>query len=119
MINRVVRWYEHHARLLPWRDPDVSAWAVLVSEVMLQQTPVSRVEPVFEVMDDSLAVASRLAADAPGEAVRGWGRFGYPRRALRLHAAASACVAGHNGEVPTISRNYVHCQVLATTPRRP
>ena len=100
MINKVVRWYEQHARPLPWRDASASAWAVLVSEVMLQQTPVSRVEPVFGSWMARWPSPRDLAADAPGEAVREWGRLGYPRRALRLHAAATACVQDHNGEVP-------------------
>jgi len=100
MINIIERWYRHHARTLPWRGDHVSAWAVLVSEVMLQQTPVSRVEPVFVEWMARWPTPADLAAESPGEAVRAWGRLGYPRRALRLHAAASACVAQHGGEVP-------------------
>ena len=98
-------WFERTARDLPWReacdDPDTRAWAVLVSEVMLQQTPVVRVLPVFETWLARWPDPAALAADSPGEAVRMWGRLGYPRRALRLHAAAAVCVDRHGGAVPS------------------
>ncbi|HEY5184968.1 MAG TPA: A/G-specific adenine glycosylase [Actinomycetes bacterium] len=96
----VLAWYDDHARDLPWRRPGTTAWAVLVSEVMLQQTPVERVLPVFAAWLDRWPEPAALAADAPGEAVRMWGRLGYPRRALRLHAAATGCVQEHGGRVP-------------------
>lgn len=96
----ILEWYDDHARDLPWRRPDTTAWAVLVSEVMLQQTPVSRVLPDYLAWLERWPTASALAADAPGEALRMWGRLGYPRRALRLHAAACAIVARHAGAVP-------------------
>jgi A/G-specific adenine glycosylase len=73
---------------------------VLVSEVMLQQTPVSRVAPVYQAWLDRWPDAASLAAAEPGDAVRMWGRLGYPRRALRLHEAANECVRSHGGEVP-------------------
>ncbi len=92
-------WYDRNARDLPWRG-GASAWAVMVSEFMLQQTPVSRVLPVFAVWMDRWPTPALLAAESPGEAVRAWGRLGYPRRALRLHAAATAIVADHGGQVP-------------------
>ncbi|HET6653332.1 MAG TPA: A/G-specific adenine glycosylase [Nocardioides sp.] len=97
---RVLPWYDEHARDLPWRDPSASPWAVMVSEFMLQQTPVSRVLPVYEQWLERWPRASGLAAEPAGEAVRAWGRLGYPRRALRLHAAATQIVRGHDGEVP-------------------
>jgi A/G-specific adenine glycosylase len=97
----VLQWYDEHARELPWRQPGKPAWAVLVSEVMLQQTPVSRVLPAYLAWLERWPTAGALAADAPGEAVRMWGRLGYPRRALRLHAAACALVARHDGAVPS------------------
>lgn len=95
----LAQWYAEHARDLPWRaDPD--PWAVLVSEVMLQQTPVARVLPVFAEWMRRWPDPAALAAEPAGEAVRAWGRLGYPRRALRLHAAAGAIVAEHAGRVP-------------------
>jgi A/G-specific adenine glycosylase len=96
----LLAWYDAHARELPWRGPGTSAWSVLVSEFMLQQTPVARVIPVHEEWLDRWPVPAALAAEPAGEAVRAWGRLGYPRRALRLHAAATAIVDRHGGEVP-------------------
>jgi A/G-specific adenine glycosylase len=93
-------WYDAHARDLPWRDPSASPWAVLVSELMLQQTPVARVLPVYERWLERWPSPAALAAVPTGEAVRAWGRLGYPRRALRLHAAATAIVEKHHGHVP-------------------
>ena len=93
-------WFAGAGRDLPWRRPGTSPYAVLVSEVMLQQTPVARVVPVYEAWLARWPDAERLADDEPGEAVRMWGRLGYPRRALRLHAAACAVVERHGGELP-------------------
>jgi A/G-specific adenine glycosylase len=96
----ILDWYSAHRRDLPWRTDDASAWGVLVSEFMLQQTPVARVLPVYEAWLTRWPTPAALAADEPGEAVRSWGRLGYPRRALRLHGAATAIVDRHEGEVP-------------------
>src|SRR6186997_544588 len=96
----VLRWYDEHARDLPWRAPGATPWAVMVSEFMLQQTPVARVLPVFESWMSTWPTPGALADAPSGEAVRAWGRLGYPRRALRLHAAAQAIVERHGGEVP-------------------
>ena len=97
----ILGWYDEHARDLPWRRTSASAWSVMVSEFMLQQTPVARVLPVHAAWLERWPAPADLAADEPGEAVRAWGRLGYPRRALRLHAAAAAIVADHGGEVPS------------------
>jgi A/G-specific adenine glycosylase len=96
----VLDWYAANARDLPWRQPAATAWGVLVSEVMLQQTPVVRVLPVWQEWLSRWPTPAGLAAEPPGEAVRAWGRLGYPRRALRLHAAAAAIVDRHGGAVP-------------------
>jgi A/G-specific adenine glycosylase len=74
---------------------------VLVSEVMLQQTPVARVLPVWTEWLARWPTPAALAAAGPGEAIRHWGRLGYPRRALRLHAAATVMVERHDGRVPS------------------
>ncbi|WP_375003858.1 A/G-specific adenine glycosylase [Aeromicrobium sp. CTD01-1L150] len=98
----IVGWFDAAARDLPWRSsaglPD--PWAVLVSELMLQQTPVARVRPVFEEWVQRWPTPSDLAAEPASEAVRAWGRLGYPRRAQRLHAAAVAITEEHGGQVP-------------------
>src|SRR5687768_15902520 len=100
LADAVTGWYAVAARDLPWRRPGVSPWAVLVSEVMLQQTPVARVLPAYDAWLARWPTPGALAADEPGEAVRAWGRLGYPRRALRLHAAATTVVERHGGELP-------------------
>ncbi len=96
----ILSWYDEHARDLPWRSASASAWSVMVSEFMLQQTPVARVLPVHAEWMRRWPTPANLAAEPPGEAVRAWGRLGYPRRALRLHAAATAIVERHDGAVP-------------------
>jgi A/G-specific adenine glycosylase len=100
LTDEVTAWYAVAARDLPWRRPGTSAWGVLVCEVMLQQTPVARVEPVWLAWLERWPAPAALAADEPGEAVRAWGRLGYPRRALRLHASATAVVERHGGQLP-------------------
>ena len=99
--QRVLDWYSANARDLPWRRPDASPWGIFVSEVMLQQTPVARVEPIWHEWLERWPTPADLAAAAPGDAVRAWGRLGYPRRALRLHAAAVAMTEHHEGRVPS------------------
>lgn len=93
-------WYQKNARDLPWRHEGVGAWAILISEVMLQQTPVSRVLPVWREWIERWPSPAHLAAESSGEAIRAWGRLGYPRRAMRLHECAVALVERHGGEVP-------------------
>ncbi|WP_425310831.1 A/G-specific adenine glycosylase [Ammonicoccus fulvus] len=96
----VIEWFAENARDLPWRRSDCSPWGVLVSEFMLQQTPVSRVLEPWRRWLDRWPTPEALALEPAGEAVRAWGRLGYPRRALRLHAAAVAIGERHDGQVP-------------------
>jgi A/G-specific adenine glycosylase len=100
LADEAIAWYAQNARDLPWRQPDTSPWGVLVSEVMLQQTPVVRVEPAWRSWMTRWPTPAALAADPPAEAIRMWGRLGYPRRAMRLHACAVAIVERHDGVVP-------------------
>src|SRR5699024_6313417 len=79
LARAVNTWFDREARDLPWRRADASAWAVLVSEFMLQQTQVSRVEPRYRAWLERWPTPCALAADEPGEAVRAWDRLGYPR----------------------------------------
>jgi A/G-specific adenine glycosylase len=97
----VLGWYAGNARDLPWRAAGVSPWAVLVSEIMLQQTPVSRVLPAYHAWLERWPAPAALAADPAGEAVRQWGRLGYPRRALRLHETATIVTGRYAGELPS------------------
>jgi A/G-specific adenine glycosylase len=101
LAEPVLAWYAEAARDLPWRRPEAGPWAVLVSEIMLQQTPVRRVLPAYTAWLERWPVPAALAADSPGEAVRMWAKLGYPRRALRLHECAAAIVRQHAGEVPS------------------
>jgi A/G-specific adenine glycosylase len=107
MLNRMpeiaaplIEWYRRNARELPWREPGFGAWGVLVSEFMLQQTPVNRVIPHLAAWLERWPTPTDLAADAPAEAVRQWANLGYPRRALWLHRAAVEIRDEHGGVVP-------------------
>lgn len=100
IAEAATRWYRQHARDLPWRAPGLAAWPVLISEIMLQQTPVARVVPAWRQWVARWPVPAALAAEPPGEAVRAWGRLGYPRRALRLHEIATQLVDRYDGQVP-------------------
>lgn len=100
LSSTIAAWYRENARDLPWRRPGFSPWGVLVSEIMLQQTPVARVIPRLDQWLARWTTPDALAADSPAEAVRAWDRLGYPRRALNLHAAATAIAERHGGEVP-------------------
>jgi A/G-specific adenine glycosylase len=99
-MDVLINWYTNNKRTLPWRSPGVTAWGVLVSEIMLQQTPVARVEPIWLEWMQRWPLPSDLAAVSQGEVVRAWGKLGYPRRALRLHAAAAVIAADHGDVVP-------------------
>ena len=99
--GRLLNWYAVRARALPWRLRHTSAWGIFLCEVMAQQTPVARVEPIWLDWMARWPTPADLAAASPGDVVRAWGRLGYPRRALRLHEAATAIVERHGGEVPS------------------
>ncbi|MEU5693441.1 A/G-specific adenine glycosylase [Actinosynnema sp. NPDC020468] len=96
----LLEWFGENARDLPWRRDECTAWGVLVSEIMLQQTPVARVEPVWREWLGRWPVPSAMARATQGEVLRAWGKLGYPRRALRLHAAAIAIAEEHDDVVP-------------------
>lgn len=96
----LLAWFLEHGRDLPWRHPDFPVWGTLVSEFMLQQTPVARVLPRLERWLERWPTPADLAATEPAEAVRAWDNLGYPRRALWLHAAAVQITERHGGIVP-------------------
>ncbi len=96
----LVPWFDEHARDLPWRRPGTTPWGVLVSEFMLQQTPVSRVAPIWVEWLRRWPRPSDLASAGQADVLRAWGKLGYPRRALRLHAAATAIAEVHADRVP-------------------
>lgn len=97
--RRLIEWWAENGRDLPWRrsrDP----WAVLVSELMLQQTQVARVEDRWERFLDRFPTPAACAASAVGEVVDEWAGLGYNRRAVHLHRSASHCVERFGGELP-------------------
>lgn len=97
---QVVAWYDRERRDLPWRQPGVSAWQILVSEFMLQQTPVSRVQPIWLDWIARWPTPSATAAASAADVLRAWGKLGYPRRAKRLHECATEIAAEHGDVVP-------------------
>ncbi|MDH6532676.1 A/G-specific adenine glycosylase [Aurantimicrobium minutum] len=101
MQQDIIDWFETEGRDLPWRQPGFTPWGSLVSEFMLQQTPVARVIPRLNDWLKRWPTPAALAASPAGDAVRAWDNLGYPRRALWLHACAVAIVDKHNGEVPS------------------
>lgn len=98
--DELLRWYRKAQRDLPWRRPGVSAWQILVSEFMLQQTPVARVEPIWLAWIARWPTASATAVAGSAEVLRAWGKLGYPRRAKRLHECAVVISSDHGDVVP-------------------
>ncbi|WP_424805118.1 A/G-specific adenine glycosylase [Rhodococcus sp. 27YEA15] len=96
----LLKWYADTARDLPWRRDGVSAWQILMSEIMLQQTPVVRVAPIWEEWVRRWPVPSAMAASSQAEVLRAWGKLGYPRRALRLHECSRVLAEQHGDVVP-------------------
>ena len=96
--TEITSWFKKNKRDLPWRKTD--AWGVLVSEFMLQQTPVNRVLPVYEAWMKRWPTAASLAKATPAEVITAWGRLGYPRRALRLHECAKEITHNFKGKIP-------------------
>ncbi|MEV4735458.1 MULTISPECIES: A/G-specific adenine glycosylase [unclassified Microbacterium] len=103
-LSALIGWYRASARDLPWRrtefHEEFGAWGTLVSEFMLQQTPVSRVLPHLEAWLARWPSAPALAAATPAEVLQQWANLGYPRRALWLHRAAIEVTDRHDGVVP-------------------
>ncbi len=100
ICDELVAWYGHARRDLPWRSPDVTAWQILVSEFMLQQTPVARVTPIWLDWVARWPTPSATAAASAADVLRAWGKLGYPRRAKRLHECATVIATEHDDRVP-------------------
>ena len=96
--KEITTWFKKNKRDLPWRKAD--AWGVLVSEFMLQQTPVNRVLPIYQEWMKRWPTAADLASASPAEVITAWGRLGYPRRALRLHECAKVITRDLSGKIP-------------------
>ena len=108
--DELVNWYSRARRELPWRAPGVTAWQILVSEFMLQQTPVARVAPIWLDWVARWPTPSATAAAGAADVLRAWGKLGYPRRAKRLHECALVIAAEHADVVPD------EVEVLLTLP---
>jgi A/G-specific adenine glycosylase len=97
----LLRWYGQAQRDLPWRRADVTPWQILVSEFMLQQTPVARVEPIWLDWVARWPTPSATAAAKAADVLRAWGKLGYPRRAKRLHECATVIAEQFDDVVPS------------------
>ena len=99
MQQALLSWTARTRRDLPWRDTR-EPWAILVSEVMLQQTQVPRVVPKYHAFLERFPSATVCAAASAADVVRAWAGLGYNRRAVNLHRAAVAVVDRHGGVFP-------------------
>ena len=97
--KEIIAWFKENKRDLPWRKTD--AWGVLVSEFMLQQTPVNRVLPIYIEWMKRWPTPEKLAKATSAEVITAWGRLGYPKRALRLHQCAKVISLEYSGVVPS------------------
>ncbi len=97
----MIAWFTESARDLPWRESGTSAWGVLTSEVMLQQTPVARVAPVWTHWMQRWPTTASMAASSQADVLRAWGKLGYPRRAQRLRMCAISIATDYGGVVPS------------------
>lgn len=100
--DSVSAWFAAEQRPLPWRESGTSPWAVLLSEVMSQQTPVARVAPIWQRWLELWPTPADLAAAPTAQVLREWASLGYPRRALRLQECAATIVDRHGGQVPRL-----------------
>ena len=96
--KEITNWFKKNQRDLPWRKTD--AWGVLVSEIMLQQTPVARVLPVYTEWMKRWPTPRDMAKASGGDVITAWGRLGYPRRALRLLECAKVISSDYNNRIP-------------------
>ena len=94
----ITQWFAKNKRERPWRA--TTPWGVMVSEFMLQQTPVARVLPKWIEWMERWPTPAELAKATPAQVITAWGRLGYPRRALRLHESAKIIARDFENEVP-------------------
>lgn len=98
--NELFAWWNRNARDLPWRFGRTTPWGVLISEVMSQQTQMSRVVPYWLAWMEVWPDAASLAGASTAEVITAWGRLGYPRRALRLQECARVVAQQYDNELP-------------------
>lgn len=100
VADALAEWWHASARDLPWRFGRTTAWGVLVSEVMSQQTQMSRVVPYWNDWMERWPDAVALADAAKADVITAWGRLGYPRRALRLQECARVVASDYDNKLP-------------------
>jgi A/G-specific adenine glycosylase len=99
IISFLLRWYRRHGRELPWRN-EKDPYRILVSEVMLQQTQVARVQTKYPEFLRKFPTFKKLAAARTSEVIRTWRGMGYNNRALRLHTLSKIIVREFGGKLP-------------------
>ncbi|WEV73154.1 A/G-specific adenine glycosylase [Bifidobacterium sp. ESL0790] len=100
MKSELFSWWDENARDLPWRFGRTTPWGILISEVMSQQTQMSRVVQYWTNWMDVWPDAASLAKASTAEVITAWGRLGYPRRALRLQECAKVVAEQYDNELP-------------------
>lgn len=100
IAQKLADWWTEYARPLPWRFGRTSPWGVLVSEVMSQQTQMSRVVPYWKDWMKRWPDATALSQASTADVITAWGRLGYPRRALRLRECAQVVASEYGNELP-------------------
>lgn len=100
MKQELFAWWDENARDLPWRFGRTTPWGILISEVMSQQTQMSRVVRYWTDWMDVWPDAASLAKASTAEVITAWGRLGYPRRALRLQECAKVVAEQYHNELP-------------------
>lgn len=101
--KRLLSWYDEHEQPFPWRNAR-DPYAALVAAVAAQQTQMSRVLQIYERWMSAFPTVQDLAAASDADAIRVWGRAGYPRRALYLHRAARVVCEQYDGRLPAERR---------------
>lgn len=100
MKDELFAWWDANARDLPWRFGRTTPWGILISEVMSQQTQMSRVVQYWNSWMEVWPDAASLARASAAEVITAWGRLGYPRRALRLQECAKVVAERYRNELP-------------------
>lgn len=114
LLHDLPHWFASNKRDLPMRRDDVSDWGTLVFEIMSQQTPVARVQPIWIEWMERWPTPTRLSNAASADILVAWANLGYPSRALRLKECASAIVDKHRGQVPLTMKELTQLPGVGT-----
>jgi A/G-specific adenine glycosylase len=106
VVRSILRWYARHGRSLPWRKTH-NPYRILVSEIMLQQTQVSRVLTKYPEFLRRYPNIASLAAAHPADVIRSWQGMGYNNRALRLRMLAQTVLTQYRGKIPQDMENLL------------